>query len=87
MADFSIYERAQLGGRYIVDRKATIRQAASELKVSKTTLHKDVTKVLRENHDPLADAVQQVLDTNFSERHLRGGEATKQKYLKMKYTK
>lgn len=87
MTNLNIYERAQIAGRFIVDKKATIRQAASALKVSKSTLHKDVTTILRENHDPLADEVKEVLDNNFLERHLRGGEATKQKYLKMKYTK
>lgn len=77
-----VYERAKEEAKYIIDRKATVRQAASKLHVSKSTIHKDVTKVLENNHDPLALEVREVLEKNLSERHIRGGEATKRKYMK-----
>ena len=83
----AIYERAQKEGRFIVDNSATIRQAASALDVSRTTIHKDVTVVLESNHDPLAKEVRKVLDRNGAERHIRGGEATKQKFMQLRYTK
>jgi len=78
-----IYERAQKEGKYIIEKNATVRQAAKQLNISKSTIHKDVTHVLESYHDPLALEVRKVLDKNFSERHIRGGEATKQKHLKL----
>ena len=77
-----VYERAKEEAKYIIDRKATVRQAASNFKISKSTIHKDVTKVLENNHDPLALEVREVLEKNLSERHIRGGESTKRKYMK-----
>lgn len=85
--NLAVYERAQIEGRFIVDTKATVRQAASILKVSKSTVHKDVTQVLENNHDPLAIKVREILNQNAAEGHIRGGEATKQKYIHLKYTK
>ena len=83
----AVYERAQREGRFIVDNNATVRQAASALHVSKSTVHKDITQVLEGNHDPLAKEVRKVLDKNGAERHIRGGEATKQKFMQKRYTK
>lgn len=87
MANLVIYERAKETAKYIIANKATIRQAARVTNVSKSTVYKDVTKVLNEYHDSLAIECARVLEINKEQRHLRGGEATKQKYLKMKYTK
>lgn len=77
-------ERCVILGEYIVETGATVRAAAKEFKISKSTVHKDVTeKLLHENRE-LHSAVKKVLERNKSERHLRGGEATKQKYLSEK---
>ncbi len=65
---------------YIVKTKATVRQAATVFGVSKSTIHKDVTERLPRINRELAKQVKQVLEVNKSERHIRGGEATKRKY-------
>lgn len=65
---------------YIVDTKATVRQAAAVFGVSKSTVHKDVTERLPRVSKELARKVQRVLARNKAERHIRGGEATRQKY-------
>lgn len=82
-----IYERAKEEARYIIDNKATVRQTAIATNVSKSTVHKDVTEVLRLFHDPLQIECAKVLQTNNNEKHIRGGEATKQKHLQLRYTK
>ena len=74
-------ERCVILGEYIVKTGATVRAAAKEFKVSKSTVHKDVTEKLMHEDRALYQAVKHVLEVNKSERHLRGGEATKQKYL------
>lgn len=65
---------------YILETQATVRQAAQVYKVSKSTVHKDMTERLPSLNKELAQAVKKVLDYNKSERHLRGGEATRKKY-------
>jgi len=65
---------------YIVKTNATVRQAAIVFGVSKSTVHKDVTERLPRINRELAEQVKQVLEVNKSERHIRGGEATKRKY-------
>lgn len=65
---------------YIVDTKATVRQAATVFGVSKSTVHKDVTERLPKVNKELSQRVREVLDGNKAERHLRGGEATRRKY-------
>ena len=62
-----VYERAKEEAKYIIDRKVTVRQAASNFKISKSTIHKDVTKVLENNHDPLALEVREVLEKNLTQ--------------------
>lgn len=69
---------------YIVSNKATVRQAAKRFGVSKSTVHIDVTKKLEAINSSLAAEVRKVLDVNKEERHLRGGIATRNKYLKEK---
>jgi putative DeoR family transcriptional regulator (stage III sporulation protein D) len=66
--------------QYIVDTRATVRQAAAVFGVSKSTVHKDVTERLPRVSKDLARRVKRVLDRNKAERHIRGGEATKKKY-------
>ncbi len=75
-----IWKRAVDVGEYIEDTHATVREAARAFGVSKSTVHKDVTDRLPKIRPQLARLVRDVLDLNKSERHLRGGEATKRKY-------
>ena len=65
---------------YIIKTGATVRAAAKIFAVSKSTVHKDVSERLKKIDKTLYKKVKKVLDKNLSERHLRGGEATKQKY-------
>ena len=69
--------------RYIIDNNTTVRQAAKHFGISKSTVHKDVTERLVQVNQPLAAEVRKVLDVNKQERHLRGGLATREKYLHM----
>lgn len=79
-----IEERAINIAMYIIDKKATVRQAAKEFGISKSTVHKDVTERLIHINKPLAKEARKVLDVNKQERHIRGGLATKEKYLHAK---
>lgn len=74
--------RCEILGEYLVQKRATVRAAAVHFTVSKSTVHKDVTERLYHKNPTLYAAVKEILDENKSERHLRGGEATRQKYLK-----
>ena len=65
---------------YILDTRATVRQAAQIFQVSKSTVHKDMTERLPYLNKQLAAEVKSVLEQNKAERHLRGGEATRKKY-------
>lgn len=80
MKDY-IEERAIEIANYIVEEKATVRQTAKKFGVSKSTVHKDVTDRLIQINASLAREARKVLDTNKSERHIRGGMATREKYL------
>ena len=79
MKDY-IEERALEIAEYILDEVATVRQAAGEFGVSKSTVHKDVTERLPRINPLIAAMVKNVLETNKAERHIRGGRATKLKY-------
>lgn len=76
-------KRAVLLGEYIIDTGATVRAAAKVFKISKSTVHKDVTVRLKEESPALYLQVKDVLDKNKKERHIRGGMATKEKYQNM----
>lgn len=80
MKDY-IEERAVEIATYIIEHQATVRQTAKEFGVSKSTIHKDVTERLQQINPALALQARKVLDTNKSERHIRGGMATREKYL------
>lgn len=81
-----IEERAVEIANYIIDNNATVRQTAKQFGISKSTVHKDVTERLSQINPALANSARKVLDLNKSERHIRGGLATKEKYLqKTKY--
>ncbi|MPM81781.1 Stage III sporulation protein D [bioreactor metagenome] len=73
-------ERAVALAHYIIENKATVRSAARQFGVSKSTVHKDITyRLARQNH-ALYEEVRPVLEQNLRERHIRGGLATKRKY-------
>lgn len=67
---------------YIIETGATVRSAAKQFGISKSTVHKTITQRLRQCNYPLYLQVRNVLDKNKRERHIRGGMATKRKYQK-----
>ncbi len=80
-----IEERAIEIANYIIQHNATVRQAAKKYGISKSTVHKDCTERLMQVNPVLAVEVRKVLDINKSERHIRGGLATKEKYMHQHY--
>ena len=76
-----IEERAVEIANYIIENNATVRQTARQFGISKSTVHKDVSDRLNYINPNLAKEVRKVLDVNKSERHIRGGLATREKYL------
>lgn len=74
-------ERSVILALYIIENNATVRATASRFGMSKSTVHKDVTQTLKNINRSLYLDVKSVLEKNKKERHIRGGEATKQKYL------
>ena len=80
MKDY-IEERAVELAYYIIKTKSTVRQTARCFGISKSTVHKDCTDRLKQLNPGLASEVRQVLDVNKQERHIRGGLATREKYL------
>lgn len=87
MGHFSVYKNRQIEERvveiahYIINNKATVRNAAKQFGLSKSTIHKDVSERILHINPSLAEQVRKVLDVNKSERHIRGGLATREKYL------
>lgn len=79
----NVEERAIQLGEYIAKTNATVRLAAKKYNISKSTVHKDVSERLKSINAPLYKEVRKVLDTNKEERHIRGGIATREKYLKI----
>ena len=77
---YAIEERCVILANYLVDNKATVRAVAKSFGISKSTVHKDVTQVLKEVDNGLYLRVKEILEINKSERHIRGGEATRAKY-------
>jgi len=84
VSKIDIYKRAEEIGRYIVEYNTTIRLAARNFNVSKSTVYKDITELLEKTNPFLSQDVRKVLDKNKEERNERGGETTRQKYLKMR---
>lgn len=76
-----IEERAIEIANFIINRNATVRKTAKEFGVSKSTVHKDVTERLEKINPILACKAKEILNVNKSERHIRGGLATREKYL------
>ena len=77
-----ICERVLDIAKYVLETGDTVRGAAKYFCISKSTVHKDLTVKLRYIHPSLYKQVRTVLEKNKAERHLRGGEATRRKYLK-----
>lgn len=75
-----IAERVIKEGKYIIETNSTVRAAAKYFNISKSTVHKDVTERLQHMDKDLFAEVREVLNKNLSERHIRGGIATKNKY-------
>ena len=75
-----VEERAVELGTYILEHKATVRAAAKKFGISKSTVHKDVSKRLKTIDPPLYRDVKRILDVNKAQRHIRGGLATRMKY-------
>lgn len=75
-------ERCEEIAEYMIEHQTTVRAAAMHFSISKSTIHKDITEKLRRVNPVLYRAAQELLQLNKSERHIRGGEATRKKYLK-----
>ena len=84
MYDFAGRERCEVLAEYVIDNDATVRSAAKYFGMSKSTVHKDLAYKLRFYNSRLYNEVRKILELNKSERHLRGGEATRKKYLSKK---
>ena len=76
-----IEERAVEVANFIITSNATVRETAKKFGISKSTVHKDVTERLLRINPKLANQAKKVLEVNKSERHIRGGMATKEKYM------
>ena len=76
-----IEDRAVEVATYIIENNATVRQAAKQFGISKSTVHKDCAERLAQVNPTLANEVRKVLEVNKAERHIRGGQATREKYL------
>ena len=77
------HERCVTLGQYIVENNATVRSTAKHFGISKSTVHQDITARLEQVNKQLHDEVKTVLDKNKQERHIRGGQATKEKYAQL----
>jgi len=79
-------ERCEILAEYLIKNHETVRGAAGQFGISKSTVHKDVTQKLPHTNPGLYEEVKELLECNKAERHIRGGEATKLKYRLMKDT-
>lgn len=73
-------KRSETLGKYIIETQSTVRDAAGYYGISKSTVHKDVTERLSRENPRMHILVKEVLEKNKSERHIRGGEATRKMY-------
>ena len=79
-------ERVKNVAQYIIDNKCTVRTAAKKFGISKSTVHKDITERLGYIDISMYHLIKELMEINKSERHIRGGEATRRKYAVMKHT-
>lgn len=84
MIKFKDKDRCILIAEYVIENGSTVRSAAKHFGISKSTIHKDLTGKLKYISPNLYSDVKKVLNVNKSERHVRGGEATRKKYLRKK---
>ena len=83
-SELDTYDRCEALATYMIDNKATVRSTAAHFGISKSTVHKDLTCALPKTNKALYNQVKNVLDSNKAERHFRGGEATKRKYMEIR---
>ena len=81
MVNSNFEERCETLANFIIKNNSTVREAAKIFGISKSTVHKDITEKLSKVNYSLFLEVEKILEKNKKERHIRGGEATKQKYL------
>ena len=79
-------ERCVMLAAYLVENRSTVRAVAAHFGISKSTVHKDITQTLKKVNKTLYYEAKSILAQNKQERHLRGGEATRQKYSKIHLT-
>lgn len=79
-------KRILLIAHYTIDHNSTVRSTAKKFGISKSTVHKDLTERLPQIDHHLAGEVREVLEINKQERHIRGGQATKEKYLQKQHS-
>ena len=82
----NLEQRAEELAVYIIENRATIRAAAKQFGVSKSTVHKDLSERLEKSNRSLWQQVKKILDQNKAERHIRGGNATRKKYELERHT-
>ena len=82
--NFEIKARCELLAEYLINHNATVRSCAQAFGISKSTVHKDITEKLRNTNFNLFRRAKEVLEKNKAERHIRGGEATRMKFNKIK---
>lgn len=81
--DKYIISRVLEEAHYMIENKSTVRDIANIYQVSKSTVHKDLQERLRQINEKLHDEVDKIFKEHIETRHIRGGESTKQKYLKI----
>ena len=82
MRQETIEERTVNIAKYIIDNKCTVRDAAKKFGISKSTVHKDITERLCKINAQLSEQIHEILMENKQERHIRGGIATREKYIR-----
>ena len=68
---------------YILENRGTVRATAKQFGISKSTVHKDLTQRLPRTAPLLAQQAKLVLERNKAQRHIRGGQATREKYRRI----
>ncbi len=87
MIKVQVKERPEILGEYVIETGATVRACALRFGVSKSTVHKDLSQKLKYINGRMYREVKEILEKNKSERHIRGGEATRKKYLQKRVGK
>lgn len=82
-----IKERTLQVASHIKNTEDTIRKTAQIFNLSKSTVHNDLSKRLKKYDAKMYERVKEILDKNFSEKHIRGGESTKKKYQTAEHIK